>query len=295
VKGKLAIETLMLLLQRPDDHAKISQAEGQPMKARALIGTSGWNYTDWSDGIFYPEGLKTDEWLAYYAKSFDTVEINNTFYRLPAKQVFEKWHRKTPEHFVFAVKASRFITHMKKLAQPEEHLPLLLENVRGLGKKLGILLFQLPPFWKFNEERLEGFCRFLGHQKQVPGLRCALEIRHPSWYCEACFQILREHNFALVFADWPGFNVQEPLTADFVFIRRHGPESLYASNYPDAYLRKMAGEVRLWLGEGKDVYTYFNNDAYGYAVKNGLRLKEYLKTRIEERGSRIEDKNKGRG
>jgi uncharacterized protein YecE (DUF72 family) len=246
------------------------------MFASTFIGTSGWHYQHWSDGIFYPKGMKPSDWLTYYGQHFDSVEINNTFYRLPARGVFEKWHDTTPANFTFAVKASRFITHMKKLAHPEEHVALLLEHASGLGEKLHVVLFQLPPSWTFDRARLERLCDFLSRQQFVPGLRTALEVRHESWYGEACLDVLRRYKVALVLADWPTCPVEGPLTTDFVFVRRHGPGRLYASSYTDAFLRREAQRMRTWVAEGKRVYVYFNNDADGYAVKNALRLREML-------------------
>lgn len=246
------------------------------MKGRAYIGTSGWNYPHWAKGVFYPEGLQPSEWLRFYGRHFDTVEINNTFYHLPAASVFEQWRAATGRHFVFAVKASRYLTHMKKLASPEDPLKRLLAGAKGLGKNLAVILFQLPPFWKFNPERLEGLLASLKKQSAVPRLRAALEIRHPSWNTEECFRILRQYKAALVFADQPGFAENGPLTANFVFVRRHGPKSVYSSNYSESRLRRDAGRVRDWLAGGRDVYVYFNNDANGYAVKNALRLKKLL-------------------
>jgi len=255
---------------------KLTGSKIKTMAGIAFVGTSGWNYKHWSGGVFYPKGMKPSNWLTHYSQSFDSVEINNTFYHLPARKIFEEWHKTTPNKFIFAVKASRFITHMKKLTSPEEHVTLFLENVRGLGEKLGVVLFQLPPYWKFNRERLEGLFDFLSRQKIIPRLRSALEVRHESWHGEACFEILRKYNISLALADWPGYITHGPLTADFVFIRRHGLESLYSSSYPDSYLRHLAHQLQAWLKSGKDVYIYFNNDAYGYAVKNALRLKEFL-------------------
>ena len=246
-----------------------------PTPGHAFIGTSGWNYRDWA-GAFYPQGLKPSQWLDYYAQRFNTVEINNTFYRLPEKRVFEAWRHETPEDFKFAVKASRFITHMKKLADSEEHVTLFLKNARGLGDKLAVLLFQLPPFLKFNRERLDGLCAFLRTQRIVRDVRAALEVRNATWLCEECFNALRRHNIALVLADWPELDVQEPLTADFVFVRRHGPGSLYASNYPEAMLRGKARRIRAWLAASRDVFVYFNNDARAYAIHNAQTLKNLV-------------------
>jgi uncharacterized protein YecE (DUF72 family) len=250
--------------------------EHNAMAARVFIGTSGWHYRHWSGGVFYPAGLKPSNWLDYYGQHFDSVEINNTFYRLPARCVFEKWHDTTPAHFAFAVKASRFITHMKKLANPEEHVALFLEHASGLGEKLHVLLFQLPPSWKFDPGRLEGLCDFLSRQKIVPGIRSALEVRHASWYGDACLDVLRRYRVSLVLADWPTCIVEGPPTADFVFVRRHGPGHLYASSYSDASLHREAQQIRTWVAEGRSVYVYFNNDADGYAVRNALRLRGIL-------------------
>jgi uncharacterized protein YecE (DUF72 family) len=253
-----------------------SRVEQTTMRARCLVGTSGWDYEHWSGGVFYPAEIKRSDWFSFYCRHFPSVEINNSFYRLPEKRVFQKWYEAAPNDFTFAVKASRFITHMKKLAQPEDHVPPFLENAAGLREKLGVLLFQLPPYWKFNPDRLGEFFHFMGRQDVLPGLRSALEIRHKSWYCDPCFEVLRKYNISLALTDWPELPVAGPLTADFVFIRRHGPESLYASNYPVSFLKREAQQIRIWLAEGKDVFVYFNNDAFGYAVKNALTLSEYL-------------------
>lgn len=246
------------------------------MAARAYIGTSGWNYPHWAKGTFYPERLKQSEWLRFYCQYFGTVEINNTFYHLPERSVFEHWHTATPKHFVFTVKVSRFLTHMKKLAAPEQHLARFLLHASALRDKLGVLLFQLPPFWKSNAERLETMLEYLYQQSIIPKVRAALEIRHESWHSEECFQVLRQYNVSLVLADQPGFTDEGPLTADFVFVRRHGPKALYASNYTDSHLRRDARRIHGWLAEGRDVHLYFNNDACGYAIRNALRLRELL-------------------
>jgi uncharacterized protein YecE (DUF72 family) len=187
-----------------------------------------------------------------------------------------EWHDTTPANFAFAVKASRFITHVKKLAHPEEHVALFLEHASGLGEKLHVLLFQLPPSWICDQARLEGLCDFLSQQKIVPGIHSALEVRHTSGYGEVCLDVLRRYHVALVLADWPMCIVEGPPTADFVFVRRHGPGCLYASSYADSFLRSEAQRIRTWVAAEKSVYVYFNNDAYGYAVRNALRLKEML-------------------
>ena len=258
------------------------------MAGQAFIGTSGWNYKGWSNGVFYPPELKPAAWLDFYARHLDTVEVNNTFYNLPAKRVFEAWRDQTPDHFRFAIKASRFITHMKKLLDPAEHVTLFLERAAGLEHKLSVILFQLPPFWRYNGARLETFCQFVARQDIVPGVRVALEVRNVSWLGEGCFDTLRKHNVALAFADWPSAKVQGPLTADFVFVRRHGPTGLYCSDYDDAQLQGEADRINAWRAEGKDVYAYFNNDACAFAVKNALTLQQMLKTHPRHRGARAE-------
>lgn len=243
---------------------------------RAFIGTSGWNYRHWADGVFYPPSCKPAEWLEFYASVFEAVEINNTFYHLPPPHVFKDWHDRTPADFTFAVKASRFITHMKKLAEPELHVARFLSHAAELRGKLGVVLFQLPPFWKLNASRLEGLLDFMATQTIVPQPRVALEVRHPSWRCEECFEILRRHHAALAFSDWPGCSTEEPLTGGFGYLRRHGPAIPGSAAYPNAMLRHDAFRVRRWLAEGRDVHAYFNNDAGGHAVRDARRLRERL-------------------
>lgn len=246
------------------------------MVGRAIIGTSGWNYKHWGEGVFYPPGMRAKEWLSYYSKYFESVEINNTFYRLPPPEIFASWYKETPPRFIFSVKANRFLTHLKKLSTPEKYLDKFLSNISGLREKLKVILFQLPPFWKFHRERLEEFFSFLNLQNDNPVLRFALEIRHKSWNCLECWQILEKYNVSLVFADWPSLNIDSPTTADFIFVRRHGYQNLYATSYPVDYLKNFAEKINKWLSTGKDVYVYFNNDACGYAIQNALSLKKYL-------------------
>jgi uncharacterized protein YecE (DUF72 family) len=240
---------------------------------RAFIGTSGWNYRHWADGVFYPADCKPPDRLKFYAGVFDAVEINNTFYHLPSPEVFANWHDSTPADFTFAVKASRFITHMKKLADPEVHMARFLTHVAELRGKLGVVLFQLPPFWKFNAGRLGGLLEVLAGQTIVPGLRAAVEVRHPSWLCDECFQILRNHHVALVFADLATCPVIAPVTADFIYVRRHGTVTV---GYPASSLSEDAGRIRAWQAEGKDVHAYFNNDSEVHAVRDADKLGKLL-------------------
>jgi|Deesub1362B_J571_1020462.scaffolds.fasta_scaffold03208_3 uncharacterized protein YecE (DUF72 family) len=243
---------------------------------QVFIGTSGWIYPHWWEGVFYPPGLPQQKWLNYYARFFNTVEINNSFYRLPSRSVFEKWASESPEGFGFTVKASRFITHMKKLKDPETTTARFLRHVSGLSEKLQILLFQLPPFWKYDQQRVEDFLAWMNAQQILPRPRIAMEIRNPSWRTESFFGLLARYNVCLAFADWPDLDVEEPITADFIYVRRHGPGWLYASSYSDAQLYRLAGRISGWQAEGKDVFVYFNNDAGGFAIQNARRLMELL-------------------
>jgi uncharacterized protein YecE (DUF72 family) len=243
---------------------------------RALIGTSGWNYRHWADGVFYPPACREPHWLEFYASAFDTVEINNTFYHLPEPGTFGHWHDATPAGFSFAVKASRFITHMKKLAEPESHVSRFLAHAAQLRRKLGVVLFQLPPFWKFDGRRLAGLLDYMASQTIVPGLRVAVEIRHPSWHCDECHEILRSHHAALAFTDSGACPVVSPATADFIYLRRHGPGTPASAGYPQKALRRDADNIRHWLAEGRDACVYFNNDAAGHAPRDARRLAKLL-------------------
>lgn len=248
------------------------------MAGRVFIGTSGYAYPHWR-GPFYPERLPQREWLGFYADHFETVELNNPFYRLPKAKTFRSWRAAVPKGFVFSVKASRYITHVKKLAAPAQPLRLLLGRARALGPALGPLLFQLPPGWGPNLERLDRFLETLSRQRMVPALRAVVEVRHPGWTEREVFTRLEKAGVALCLADWPGLPVSAPLTADFVYLRRHGAGIRYGGSYPEATLREDARLVRGWLREGRDVYVYFNNDEAAFAVRDARRLMELVHRR----------------
>ena len=239
--------------------------------SRVLIGTSGYVYGSWRRR-FYPSDLPVSRWLPYYAAHFPTVELNNSFYRLPSVQAFRAWRDAAPAGFVFAVKASRFLTHMKRLKDPHIHLRLLLERVRHLGATLGPVLFQLPPQFHANVDRLDAFLRALGRQRLIPHLRSALEVRHESWLIPDVFARLRQANVALCLHDSTRQSVDDGVTADFVYVRRHGLGWKRYNDYPEERLREDAARVALWRRGGRDVYVYFNNDERGYAVANARRL-----------------------
>ena len=232
------------------------------------IGTSGWTYKHWQT-IFYPDKWPKSRWLEYYVRHFDTVELNASFYRLPNPTTFQNWKTKTPDNFLWAVKASKFITHTKRLKDPAEPLGRLYSATIGLGEKLGVILFQLPPTLPFDEDVFRVFCGSLNSR-----VRHALEIRHPSWINNQAFSILTEFKIALCVSDTAGrYPSSEIITADFAYIRLHGSRKLYASEYSEEELRTWAEKVDVW---NKDAFIFFDNDYEGYAVKNAKRLKEML-------------------
>ncbi|UCB56617.1 MAG: DUF72 domain-containing protein [Candidatus Omnitrophota bacterium] len=239
-------------------------------KGRCLIGTSGWYYQHWY-GRFYPDGLSKSELFEYFARSFDTVELNNTFYHLPKESVVKDWRKKAPDGFVFSVKASRFITHVKRLANLGDSLQIFLKRAYLLKEKLGPLLYQLPPSMKKDTKRLTNFLKKLPRKR-----RNVIEFRNESWLDEEVFEILEKFNAAHCIISMPGFPQVVRRTADFAYIRMHGGSTLYRSNYSTKELKECAGWVKRFLKEGCDTYVYFNNDAYGYAVKNALALKKML-------------------
>lgn len=244
-------------------------------KARCWIGTSGWNYPHWS-GVFYPQDMKPVSWFQHYAKFFDTVEVNNTFYRLPKPEVFVRWGEGAPAGFCFALKASRFITHVKRLREPERSAAEFLQRAAGLKGHLGPILFQLPPHGRADPDRLRFFLEYLIRQPLLPDLQAVFEFREASWLAPHILAALEKANVALCLADWPELAVEGPITADFVYVRRHGAGELYAGAYSRTALRIEADRIRGWLAEGRSVYVYFNNDANAHAVANALTLKELL-------------------
>ena len=171
---------------------------------KAYIGTSGWNYKHWSQGVFYPKDLKPSEWLKYFVGYFDTVEINNSFYRLPSEAVFQSWRTRVPHHFVFAVKASRFITHIKRLKDPAEPLALFFSRVKYLKERLGPILFHLPPLFRLDLDRLAIFLRALETHAVGPRRRRVIEVRDGTWLVPPVYEQLRKHNVALCFDEWLG-------------------------------------------------------------------------------------------
>jgi uncharacterized protein YecE (DUF72 family) len=237
---------------------------------RLWVGTSGWVYPHWRE-VFYPARLPTTKWLSHYTQHFPTVELNNSFYRLPSERAFQGWQEKAPQGFLFAVKANRYITHMKKLRDAREPLEKFLSRARLLGDKLGPILYQLPPNWNCNLERLRQFLALL------PGdLDHVFEFRNRTWLRDEVFALLAEHEVAFCIISLPGFDCPLRVTAPLVYIRMHGSGLVYGGCYNEGELRQWAERIRGFIGEGRDVYVYFNNDAFGYAVQNAQQLREML-------------------
>ena len=242
----------------------------QHLTAEYFVGTSGWHYDHWR-GLYYPEGLAKPKWLQFYSKQFNTVELNNSFYHLPTEKAFITWRESAPENFVYAVKVSRFITHIKKLRNIGSAVDNFLSRACLLQDKLGPLLYQLPPNMKRNDVVLESFLSSLPQE-----YRHVFEFRHESWIDEAVFGILRRYKVGLCVFDMPGFTCPPVATSDFAYIRFHGSGGMYSSCYSNEELSQWAKKIAK-LAEGvKAVYIYFNNDAEAFAIKNALTLASYL-------------------
>lgn len=237
------------------------------MAGKLWIGTSGWHYDHWR-GEFYPDNLAADRMLAFYCRSFRTVEINNSFYRLPARETFDDWRTQTPPGFLFAVKASRFITHMKKLKDPAPALALLFSRASALRGKLGPVLFQLPPGWRLNLERLRAFLAALprGHDY-------VFEFRNETWFSDEVFELLDRSGVGFCIYQIAGRVSPIRVTGRLAYVRLHGPtEKAYQGSYPDEDLRRWARAATAWTRAGKDVYVYFDNDQAGFAAADAARL-----------------------
>jgi uncharacterized protein YecE (DUF72 family) len=237
------------------------------------IGTSGWHYKHWV-GTFYPPEMKLSKMLGWYAERFDTVEINSSFYRLPAVTAFETWCRETSAEFCFAVKASRYITHNQKLNDPKSAKQKFISLVERLGNRLGPILFQLPPSWKVNVERLDQFLAGLPRTH-----RYVFEFRNPTWNIAPVYQVLRKHDAAFCIYELAGFQSPIEITADFTYVRLHGPGNKYQGDYSDDVLRNWAERIEKWRQHLQHVFVYFDNDQAGFAPKNALRLKQTLEGR----------------
>jgi uncharacterized protein YecE (DUF72 family) len=237
---------------------------------RIHIGTSGWHYPHWV-GPFYPSSMASEEFLPFYARHLSTVEINNTFYHLPTLHTLREWEKETPNNFLFTCKGSRFITHMKKLKDPERTIARFFETITVLRHKLGPILFQLPPRWRMNVLRLEEFLKALPKT-----FHYAFEFRDESWFAQPVYDLLTKYHAAFCLCHLAGRWSPEIVTTDFVYIRLHGPGEAYQGTYPSQTLRLWANKCHTWAQSGKDVYCYFDNDQDGYAPINALALQTRL-------------------
>jgi len=240
------------------------------MSFQCYVGTSGWHYEHWRDR-FYPEGLSKGGWLKFYASHFNTVELNSSFYRLPSESAFAVWYNSSPANFTFAVKVSRFITHIKRLKDTEEAVNKFTNRARILGEKLGPLLYQLPPSMHRNDEVLDSFLSTLPR-----GMKHVFEFRHQSWLEEDVFQILRKYNAGFCVFDMPSVSCPVVATADFAYVRFHGSTGLYFSCYSDEELADWTRKLTSLASNLETIYIYFNNDAEAFAVRNAMTLRGYL-------------------
>ncbi|MFW5893901.1 MAG: DUF72 domain-containing protein [Verrucomicrobiota bacterium] len=232
------------------------------------IGTSGYQYDHWR-GAFYPDAMAKTQWFDYYARIFDTVEINNTFYNLPETETFRSWRAQAPRGFLYTLKFSRYGSHIKRLKDGREIIGNFLAPTEELGDRLGPILVQLPPNWKPNVERLATFLEAVGGTSH----RWAMEFRDPRWLIDDVFDELRKHNVALVFHDMIDEHPRE-ITADWIYLRYHGDD--YAGSYTSEQLAQDAEQIRTWSRRGLDVFAYFNNDAEACAPANARELREKI-------------------
>jgi uncharacterized protein YecE (DUF72 family) len=245
--------------------------EGGAMGCKIHIGTSGWHYKHWR-GLFYPEKLPAKEMFAFYAQHFDTVEINNSFYHLPLSSTFDSWRENSPPSFLFAVKASRFITHMKKLKDPVTSSQKFFAGVERLGPKLGPILFQLPPRWHVDIERLTSFLEALPKAHEY-----VFEFRDESWLVKDVYDVLRRYGAAFCIHDLARMETPLEVTADFTYIRFHGPGTAkYRGSYSLQALQHWEKRITSWRADLSAVYVYFNNDVGGHAIENATTLKQLL-------------------
>lgn len=235
-------------------------------KPQVHIGTSGFSYDHWKEN-FYPKGLKNNEWLHYYSQVFPTVELNTTFYHLPSVSTVKNWYAQVGDNFLFSLKASRYITHMKRLHDCKESVDLFYQRMK-LKSKTGPILFQLPPSFKMDKDRLLDFIKNL-----KKSYLHVFEFRHDSWYNDEIYEILNKHKIALCITDWRGKLSPEELTADFTYIRLHGPQRTYKGFYGTQQLKKWKRKIENWSSKAS-VFCYFDNDEKGYAIQDAKTLQE---------------------
>jgi len=243
-------------------------------KARAYIGTSGWNYDTWHDSFY--QGLPQSEWLSLCAQYFSAIEVDATFHRLQRRETFQRWRDQTPPDFRFAIKANRYLTHNRKLLEPLPAVTLERSRASGLGTKLTAVLWQLPHNLHRNLDKLDGFVRALQRWRSV---RHAIEFRHESWFDDEVARRLQKHRIAVCQSDAADRPLWDAVTTDLVYVRLHGHAVTHAAGYSDAELRRWARHVRRWQREGREVHVYLENDGLGHAPRNALRLIELVDRR----------------
>jgi uncharacterized protein YecE (DUF72 family) len=248
-------------------------------RVQPRIGCSGWNYKSWR-GTFYPRDLPARKWLDYYAAQFDTVEVNNTFYRLPERSTFVQWAEQVPRGFLVTVKASRYLTHMKRLRDAEEPIERLFSRASGLGTHLGPMLYQLPGRFTCDLPRLETFLSQLPRTLDGRRLLHVMEFRDPSWYIDETFAVLRKQRVALCLHDKAGSAIDAPVDGPFVYVRFHGTSGHYHGSYSTDQLAAWAERLAEQVRAGRRVFAYFNNDPDATAVRNALVLREQLAARL---------------
>jgi uncharacterized protein YecE (DUF72 family) len=246
------------------------------MAGKSYIGTSGWSYGGWQ-GILYPEELRSKDYLPHYAGTFATVEVNYSFYHLPRSTTYEKWVALTPDDFRFALKLSRFITHIKRLQGVKVALRTFIKGSEALGNKRGPVLVQLPPSFSYNATNLKRLKGMLGAAQKL-GTPAAVELRHKTWFVDEVYNALADANASLVIASSSRYPnpPDDVVTTEFVYFRFHGPRELFASPYTKAQLEHYARLMKRHLKDGRDVYAYFNNDVDGHAVRNARTLKQLI-------------------
>lgn len=254
------------------------------MQTRLFIGTSGWHYDDWR-GLFYPPEIKGYNELSYYATHFNAVENNASFYRIAGESTYKTWYRTTPDNFLFSLKLNRTITHFHKLAlddEVQERVRYILRTTQVLQEKLGAIVIQLPASFQYDLERLQIFLAFFTKEiaKQKYKLDVAIEFRNIHWFNDIVYALLKKHNVALVAGQSSRYPEIRHVTADFVYIRMHGPKELFASNYTSAQLEELAKYIKSISSQVKKIYVYFNNDFHGYAIENAKELRQLLMKNI---------------
>lgn len=244
--------------------------------SQAWIGTCGWNYGHWRER-FYPKDLRKADWLSHYANQFSTVEINNTFYRIPKAGQGADWAKQTPGRFRFAVKMWRGVSHFKKLKDCREQLQKFFDPVSSLeSKHRGPILVQLPPNQGKDLAKLDAFLAELKEVTRPARWKIAVEFRNREWLCPKTYNLLNRRRAAICLHDMPPADVSEPNDASFVYLRRHGPTGNYQDSYSEQDIREDARHIRRWLEENRMVFIYYNNDAEANAVRDAGRLQGTL-------------------